>query len=104
MAKVLRLCQPTVAEPVAEAALRGMVSLCYRDRISVPLVADHPDFVYTLVTQTGSPSPAIQMYAIMALTNLAVHDFNKIKIVEAGGKSQDQARCAQTPIQSRCNP
>lgn len=83
---VLALCQPTVPQPVAEAALRCLVSLSYCDRISVPLVVEHgADLLSTLVQQTASTSGAIQRYAVMTLTNLAVHDFNKVKIVEAGG-------------------
>lgn len=92
---VLALCQPAVPEPVAEAALRCLVSLSYCDRISVPLVVEHEDLLPTLVQQTASSSRPIQMYAVMALTNLAVHDFNKVKLVEAGGKaSSGRSPCA----------
>ena len=51
---VMRLCEPQVPHPLAEAALRALVSVSYPDRISIPLVVMNEGLIPMLVEQIRS--------------------------------------------------
>lgn len=111
---VVSLCDASVPDPVSEPAIRALVSLTYPDRLAIPLVVNQEDFIPMLVKQVNSTSVEVrrhagrlptqsrlhirtdreggyitcnqvQRQAIKCLTNLAVHDANKPRLVEASG-------------------
>jgi len=82
---VMAWCAQTEPEAVQESALRAMISLTYNDRVALPL-PERGEIIPLLLSKIAQPASVdIQRFSLMTLINIAVHDVNKRRILEAGG-------------------
>jgi len=85
LAKLLAWCGQGQPGAVQESALRALVSLTYTERVALPLGAAGAAVPLLLGKVDAPASVDVQRFALMALANLAVHDANKRRVLEAGG-------------------